>query len=458
MKTSHRKSGIFFYLIVLLVIFITTGTASADFSMENKFSLFISAGARQPSLNPTSQPWVISPAYSIGAGYGINEEVMLICEFEYGKVYNDSISKSVIKIGNDNANEYWKISTAKVKIKYSLIGNSPFVPYVTGGTGLAFWSIRSNYTGDKLEVEDGDGNNVGFSATEMLLSGGLGLEYFFRKDMSIYADATFNYLTGLGTDFSQTVNDQRSHAYGDVKFGVSLYFGLEKGEMSISYEEPGTETGEEEGRIEDDDLDGVPNAIDLCPDTPPEGRGMVDEYGCPIDSDKDGLPDYRDRCPHTYAVITPDSTGCPPDHDMDNIPDSIDACPDTPRGYPVDSRGCAEMDSIFTTRTMYIRFSESGRGIDLSSLVTLDNISRALIDFPKVRAAIKAYTDNSMGLEKSKQQAEIKASKIKSYLMERGVSGERIDAVGVGAADFIDTNTTPEGRARNNRIVIEFNY
>lgn len=458
MKTLPKHIIALMLLIVVSIILVSYGTARADFSMEKKFSLFLNAGGRQPALNPKWQPWVISPAFSLGAGYGLNEEVTLIGEFEYGKVFNDSISHDVIKIGKENANEYWKISTAKIKIKYSLIGNSQFIPYATGGAGLAFWSIRSVYTDEKLEVQDGNGSNIGYGATEFLLCGGVGLEWFLREDISITADATFNYLTGLGADFSQRTNDYRSRAYGDIKFGVSVYFGLEKGAISISYEEPEAELSERDRRINDSDLDGVPNAIDLCPDTPPEARGMVDEYGCPLDSDKDGLPDYLDKCPHIYAVITADSTGCPPDEDMDNVPDSLDACPDTPRGYPVDARGCPKMDSIFMTRTLYMRFSGPNQGIDRHSLATLDQIAKTMIDFPKVKATIKAYTDNSLSPEESKQNAELEAMRIKSYLVERRVSGERIDAIGMGATDFIDTNTTPEGRAKNNRIVIEFSY
>ncbi|MBD3218364.1 MAG: OmpA family protein, partial [candidate division Zixibacteria bacterium] len=163
-------------------------------------------------------------------------------------------------------------------------------------------------------------------------------------------------------------------------------------------------------------------------------------------------------CPDLYAEITLDSTGCPPDSDGDNVPDSSDACADTPPGYLVDESGCAILDSIFNSRTLNVRFSESGRGIDFRSLRALDNIAQALRDFPEVEVVVEAYTDNTLGQEESQQKAELEAMKIKSYLVERRIGGERIEAVGMGATDFIDTNTTAEGRADNHRIVIEFKY
>ncbi|HET7824021.1 MAG TPA: thrombospondin type 3 repeat-containing protein, partial [Anaeromyxobacter sp.] len=58
------------------------------------------------------------------------------------------------------------------------------------------------------------------------------------------------------------------------------------------------------GPDEDDDHDGVPNRIDLCPHEP----GPPELDGCP-DSDGDGIPDREDRCPHEPGPAEND--GCP---------------------------------------------------------------------------------------------------------------------------------------------------
>jgi len=44
---------------------------------------------------------------------------------------------------------------------------------------------------------------------------------------------------------------------------------------------------------DDEDNDGVPDIIDMCPNTPP--GAVVDSVGCPIDTDGDGIPDFMDR-------------------------------------------------------------------------------------------------------------------------------------------------------------------
>lgn len=42
----------------------------------------------------------------------------------------------------------------------------------------------------------------------------------------------------------------------------------------------------------DQDMDGIADIVDKCPNTPTDAE--IDIYGCPVDKDKDGIPDYRD--------------------------------------------------------------------------------------------------------------------------------------------------------------------
>lgn len=106
----------------------------------------------------------------------------------------------------------------------------------------------------------------------------------------------------------------------------------------------------------DADGDGVPDYIDVCPDTPAEAQ--VDAFGCPKDSDHDGVPDFLDLCPETKLGVAVDANGCPildrrdreglsetEDADEDGVPDFYDRCPGTPRGEPVDEYGCSQPEA-----------------------------------------------------------------------------------------------------------------
>jgi outer membrane protein OmpA-like peptidoglycan-associated protein/opacity protein-like surface antigen len=453
------RQNLNFILLFLVIMILTSAVVQAEISMEKKVSVFFSAGPRQPAFNPRWQPWIIAASYSGGIGYGLSEELALFASFENATVYNDTLSTSIYKIGKEVADRYWKINTLKLNLKYYLIGNSRFIPYVTVGTGLSFWSEHDVLNDEKLQVADKNGVIKDYSATELLLSLGGGYEWFVRDNISINIDAQLNYLTGMGADFAQILEDERSRGYGDIKFGISYFFHTEKGSATFSYEVPETKRPEDKTQLANDtDGDGVINSVDLCPNTPIAAYGKIDEYGCPSDSDADGLADYLDKCPYIYVDLTKDSTGCPPDTDGDSVPNEEDDCPDTPGGYAVDERGCPSLVSIFRRISMNVRFSQSGKGIDFKSIRTLDSVAVKLKDFPDVKIIISGYSDNSMSLEQSKAQSRIEALKIKSYIVSRKISGERIETIGIGATNFIDTNTTEAGRARNRRIEIEFIY
>lgn len=102
------------------------------------------------------------------------------------------------------------------------------------------------------------------------------------------------------------------------------------------------------GKSKDQDLDGVRNWLDQCPDTPIGAK--VDARGCPVDSDGDKVWDGLDKCEGTPAGARVNKDGCPTDGDGDGVPDGVDVCDSTARGARVDARGCpmdTDGDGVF---------------------------------------------------------------------------------------------------------------
>jgi OOP family OmpA-OmpF porin len=86
----------------------------------------------------------------------------------------------------------------------------------------------------------------------------------------------------------------------------------------------------------DNDGDGIPDALDKCPNDPEDKDGFQDEDGCPDpDNDHDGIPDNLDKCPNEPEDFDgfQDQDGCPdPDNDGDGIPDKRStSAPTSPR-------------------------------------------------------------------------------------------------------------------------------
>jgi outer membrane protein OmpA-like peptidoglycan-associated protein len=102
------------------------------------------------------------------------------------------------------------------------------------------------------------------------------------------------------------------------------------------------------GRSKDQDLDGVRNWLDQCPNTPVGAK--VDAKGCPIDTDGDAVFDGLDKCEGTPKGARVSKDGCPLDADGDGVADGIDTCDSTAKGARVDARGCpmdTDGDGIF---------------------------------------------------------------------------------------------------------------
>lgn len=102
--------------------------------------------------------------------------------------------------------------------------------------------------------------------------------------------------------------------------------------------------------VSDRDRDGVPDARDLCPDTPQGPEPDPERPGCPLsDRDRDGVMDRDDLCPDVHKGPRPDPNrrGCPLfDRDGDGVLDGEDLCPDIHHGPVPDPqrRGCPLLD------------------------------------------------------------------------------------------------------------------
>ena len=109
-------------LIIAVFIILLCGVVNAqtEISNDNRIGLQVSMGTRNPALNPNTQPWSVASVYCAGLGYGINEEIMLWAEFDLSKIYNDTLSGKIWKIGKDDADRYLKIRNYRLESEIQL--------------------------------------------------------------------------------------------------------------------------------------------------------------------------------------------------------------------------------------------------------------------------------------------------------------------------------------------------
>jgi OmpA-OmpF porin, OOP family len=201
--------------------------------------------------------------------------------------------------------------------------------------------------------------------------------------------------------------------------------------------------------IPDTDKDGINDEEDACPKV----AGIARYKGCPIpDSDGDGINDEEDKCPNVAGVAR--YNGCPiPDTDGDGVNDEVDKCPQTPG--TVNNNGCPEL-ATYNFNYQNIQFNSSSSVLTKGATKELDILVGILKNHPEIKKVmIDGHADNSGNTDKNLVLSKARAESVKTYLVKKGVSADRLTATGYGDAKPIADNATKEGRAKNRRV--EFN-
>ena len=144
-------------------------------------------------------------------------------------------------------------------------------------------------------------------------------------------------------------------------------------------------------------------------------------------------------------IFGPGGNPCP-DADGDGVCDDDDLCPNTPPGVPVDCRGC--------WIAAYAQFFDFDKDVVKSAYrPRLRNAAELLNRNPGLSTIIIAgHTDNVGTAEYNRDLGFRRAESVKNFLVEYGVSPDRLRVESFGETRPIDTNDTVEGRARNRRV------
>jgi outer membrane protein OmpA-like peptidoglycan-associated protein len=216
----------------------------------------------------------------------------------------------------------------------------------------------------------------------------------------------------------------------------------------------------------DPDGDGILADTDKCPTDPEDFDGFSDDDGCPeTDNDGDRLVDVSDKCPNHPEDVDGfhDEDGCPdPDNDLDGIADATDKCPDQAEiiNGNQDDDGCPDEGKqlvIVGEQKIEIRdklyFAHNRDVILPRSGPVLEQLAKTLVRSPWIkRLRIEGHTDATGGDAFNKELSQRRAESVRRAMAERGVDAARLEVVGYGEEQPIDSNATTDGRAKNRRV------
>ena len=210
----------------------------------------------------------------------------------------------------------------------------------------------------------------------------------------------------------------------------------------------------------DTDGDGIPDALDKCPNEPEDKDGFEDEDGCPdLDNDQDGIPDALDKCPNEPEDKDgfEDEDGCPdPDNDQDGIPDVVDQCPNQPG--PPEENGCPKKHTLVSVTQEKIElhqavFFATGRATIMpQSFPLLNEIADVLKTRATMQVRVEGHTDSRGSRASNMRLSQARADSVKAYLVGHDIDASRMVSVGFGPDQPIETNKTAVGRERNRRV------
>ena len=299
---------------------------------------------------------------------------------------------------------------------------------------------------------------------------GLGMEYWLSDNLGLYLESAYKH------SFEPFIDSYFQHSVG-----IALRLGTrdaDKDGIADDKDEcPNTPGLAEFNGCPDSDGDGIADKDDDCPKIPglakfngcpdSDGDGIVDGndkcpktaglakfQGCP-DSDNDGVADNMDKCPKVAGPIA--NGGCPwPDRDKDGIADKDDLCPDV--AGPADNKGCPKITKEEVkqlkeyARTIY--FKTNSAEFTEKTYPILDAIVVIMKKYPTSRFRIEGHTDSVGSDQYNMELSQRRANAVKNYLISKGISAERLEAVGYGETRPIASNKTAAGRAKNRRVEI----
>lgn len=112
----------------------------------------------------------------------------------------------------------------------------------------------------------------------------------------------------------------------------------------------------------------------------------------------------------------------------------------------------SEVQKVLNYALKGVQFETGSAQLTQSSFSILDEVATTMAKNPDLRISIEGHTDRTGNESINMKLSEARAKTCRSYLMTKGINGERLKESGFGSTRPISDNDTPEGRTLNRRV------
>jgi outer membrane protein OmpA-like peptidoglycan-associated protein len=128
--------------------------------------------------------------------------------------------------------------------------------------------------------------------------------------------------------------------------------------------------------------------------------------------------------------------------------------PELMEGKAIETKYADEITSEVSSKSYSIQFQTGSANIKPESYKMLDEIFESAVVAEGLKLGVYGYTDNSGSDVVNIPLSEKRATAVKAYLIQKGLTDNRIEAKGFGATKPIADNSTEIGRSQNRRVEI----
>ena len=128
--------------------------------------------------------------------------------------------------------------------------------------------------------------------------------------------------------------------------------------------------------------------------------------------------------------------------------------PELMQGKAIETKYASQITAQVSSRSYHIEFETGSAVIRPASYPMLDEIFQSVVVAEGLKLGVYGHTDNSGSDDVNVPLSEKRAAAVRDYLLGKGLTPDRIETKGYGAAKPVADNATTDGRSRNRRVEI----